>query len=324
MFRIKKGKDDSEEFIPLTNFTAHIASDIAEDDGVDVKRFFKIAAMVGPKPHSFIIPAGEFASMDWPIEAIGPQAIVYPNQKDWARAGIQCLSANVQTTRIYTHTGWRKVGGSMLYLHGGGAVGATGAVPNVDVRLSGAMVHYALLLPENHDQLVVAVRASLRVLDVAPDHIVFPVAAAVYRACVKACDFSVWLAGPTGVFKSELAALAQQHYGAAMNSRRLPGNFASTGNALEALGFLAKDALLVIDDFAPAGGVQDINRYHAAADRIMRAAGNNQGRGRLSSDARLRDAKPPRGLILATGEDLPRGQSIRGQNVHRGGWARRR
>jgi hypothetical protein len=163
--------------------------------------------------------------------------------------------------------------------------------------------------------LIEAVRASLRVLDVAPDHIACALLAAVYRACVKSCDFAAWFGGPTGVFKSELAALAQQHYGAAMNSRRLPGNFASTGNSLEVLAFATKDSLLVVDDFAPHGGMQDIARYHSSADRILRAAGNNQGRGRLSSDARLREAKPPRGLIFATGEDMPRGQSIRGRTL---------
>jgi hypothetical protein len=313
LVRIKKGRDDSEEFIPLTNFSARIASDISEDDGVEVKRFFKISAMVGPRSYSFIVPATEFASMDWPIESIGPQAIVHPNQKDWARAAIQCLSTNIEPSRIYTHTGWRKVNGSMLYLHGDGAIGSNGAVPNVDVRLSGALAHYKLLLPENRGQLVKAVRASLRVLDVAPDDVTFPAVAGTYRAPLKSCDFTVWLAGPTGVFKSELAALAQQHYGADMNARRLPANFGSTGNALEMVAFSTKDALIVIDDFAPHGGVQEIARYHAAAERVLRSAGNNQGRGRLSSDAKLRDAKPPRGLILATGEDMPRGQSIRGR-----------
>jgi hypothetical protein len=56
----------------------------------------------------------------------------------------------------------------MVYLHGGGAIGPDGAVRNVDVGLSGALAHYNLLLPENHDQLVRGVRASLHVSDVAP------------------------------------------------------------------------------------------------------------------------------------------------------------
>src|SRR4029450_3562626 len=68
-----------------------------------------------------------------------------------------------------------------------------------------------------------------------------------------------------------------------------------------------------MDDFAPHGSQQDIARYHGAAERILRAAGNSQGRGRLTADARVREAKAPRGLILVTGEDVPRGQSIRGR-----------
>ena len=59
--------------------------------------------------------------------------------------------------------------------------------------------------------------------------------------------------GATGVFKTELSALAVQHYGAGLDARHLPGSWRSTANATEALAFAAKDALLVVDDFAPAG-----------------------------------------------------------------------
>ncbi len=96
-----------------------------------------------------------------------------------------------------------------------------------------------------------------------------------------------------------------------MNSRNLPGSWSSTGNALESLAFHAKDALFVIDDFAPQGSGIDVARYHASADRVFRAAGNHAGRSRLDSTANLRENKPPRALILSTGEDVPRGQSIR-------------
>ena len=45
----------------------------------------------------------------------------------------------------------------------------------------------------------------------------------------------------------------------------------------EQLAFYAKDALIVIDDFAPQGNIAEVSRYHAAADRIFRAAGNHSG-----------------------------------------------
>src|ERR1700730_17549082 len=46
-----------------------------------------------------------------------------------------------------------------------------------------------------------------------------------------------------------------------------------------------------------------------------RAQGNRCGRGRLHSDTRLRPARPPRGLILSTGEEVPAGQSLRARLV---------
>ena len=54
-----------------------------------------------------------------------------------------------------------------------------------------------------------------------------------------------------------------------------------------------------------------MQRYHKEADRLFRGQGNHAGRQRMRADGSLRPAKPPRGLILSTGEDVPRGQSLR-------------
>src|SRR5205814_8742338 len=110
-------------------------------------------------------------------------------------------------------------------------------------------------------------------------------------------DFSLHLVGQSGTFKTELAALAQQGFGAGMHSRNLPGSWSSTDNSLEALAFGAKDGLLAIDDFAPGGSAADIQRLHAKAARVMRAQGNNSSRQRMRPDGSLRPPKPPRCLI---------------------------
>ena len=95
-----------------------------------------------------------------------------------------------------------------------------------------------------------------------------------------------------------------------MDATRLPSNFASTANALESLAFTAKDVLLVVDDFVPTGGAGD-NVLQGVAERLFRAAGNRQGRSRMSGNGHLRSSHPPRALLLATGEEVPRGQSLR-------------
>jgi hypothetical protein len=310
MFRVTaKGEQVSE--IQLSNYRASIKTNVLLDDGVDTKREFEIESELAGRRFQFTIPASHFAGMDWAIEHMGPGAITFPNQREYARTAIQMFSLAAGERRIYTHTGWRYDSGQWLYLHSSGAISGVGAIAGVNVRLSGALSRYELKLPSGPEARISAVRASLRLVRLGPPSISFPLRAATIRSVLGETDFSLHLAGETGAFKSELAALEQQHFGAGMNRLNLPGSWSSTSNANEILTFHAKDALIVIDDFAPQGSAVDVGRYHAAADRVFRAAGNHAGRSRLDSAAKLREAKPPRGLILSTGEEIPRGHSIR-------------
>jgi hypothetical protein len=310
LFRVTT-KGERMTQVQLTNYQAAITANIRLDDGVETSREFEVGAELLGRKFRFTIAAMEFAGMDWPIERMGSSAITFPNQRDYARTAIQALSIAAEERCIYTHTGWRKLDGQWAYLHAGGAIGGAGVVPSVNVRLSGAMRRYDLGPLFRHDALASATRASLRLVALGPPPISFPLLAATCRAVFGEADFATHLAGETGAFKSELAALHQQHFGAAMNRVNLPGAWSSTGNALEAQAFYAKDALLVVDDFAPQGSGTDVARYHSAADRVFRAAGNHAGRSRLDSTAKLREPKPPRALILSTGEEIPRGQSVR-------------
>jgi len=310
MFRVtQKGERLSET--QLCNYRASIKANVRLDDGVETKREFEIESELLGRSFQFTIPASEFTRMDWPIAQMGSGAITFPNQREYARTAIQSFSMTAEERCIYTHTGWRNVDGRWLFLHAAGAIGAAGPVSDVQVRLPGLLGRYEVRPSSEPDALVSAIRASLRLAKLAPPSISFPLLAASYRAVIGGADFAIHVAGETGSFKSELAALHQQHFGAGMDRVHLPGAWSSTGNSIEALAFHAKDALLVIDDFAPHGNSTDVARYHAAADRVFRAAGNQAGRGRLDSTANLREPKPPRALILSTGEDIPRGQSVR-------------
>ncbi len=308
-FRVSEDKQGQLEEVQLTNFVATIKTSRILDDGIETTREFEIDAELLGHQFEFPLAASRFASMSWPIEKMGPGAIICPHQKEYSRAAIQSFSTAASEERVQTHSGWCNVDGSWLYLHAGGAIGKMGAVSGVKVRLPNALSHYRLQVPADRHQLIRAVRASLRLVALAPPAVSFPLQAATVRAVFGESDFSIHLVGPTGGFKSELAALAQQHFGLGMNRLNLPGGWSSTANALEVLAFHAKDALFTIDDFAPQGGA-DVARYNAAAERVFRAAGNHAGRSRLDSAARLRETKPPRALIISTGEDIPRGHSV--------------
>ena len=128
--------------------------------------------------------------------------------------------------------------------------------------------------------------------------------------------FSVYLQGTTGTFKSAIAGVLQAFWGDQFDGANLPANWSSTGNALEKLAFLAKDAVLVTDDFVARGSRYEVSRTHATAERLLRAQGNQTGRTRLSQKAELRHAFHPRGIVLATGEDLPNGHSLQARLVY--------
>jgi Domain of unknown function (DUF3854) len=310
MYRVTQHGDQLRR-TQLTNYRAAIVTNIRVDDGVETKREFEIEAELFGQPCRFTIPASEFARMDWPMERMGSGAITFPNQREYARAAIQSHSFTAEDRYVHIHTGWRKIDRRWVFLHAGGAIGENGTVPAVNVRLAGPLGRYELQLPANPDELREAVRCSLLLAQLGPMAVSFPLRAATSRAAFGDCDFSLHLAGETGVFKSELAALEQQHFGAGMDRLHLPGTWSSTANSLEVLAFHTKDALIVIDDFAPQGTAMEISHYHAAAARLFRAAGNRAARGRLDSTAKLREPKPPRGLVLSTGEEFPRGHSIR-------------
>ncbi|MDP6526626.1 MAG: DUF927 domain-containing protein, partial [Kiritimatiellia bacterium] len=304
---------DGDVPVYLTNFTAEITAQLIEDDGVETRRSLEIEARFQNRTSRFSVGAAQFGGMGWTMEHLGARAVVYPGStlKDHARTAIQLLSKDAHERHVYTHTGWRKLGKHWAFLHAGGAIGANGSLPDAEVHLPGDLRNYMLPEPPEGAELVQAIRASLRVLELADDAITVPINAGTYRAPLGGIDAAIHLSGATGEGKTALAALAQQHFGPGMDARHLPGSWSSTGNALEGLAFHAKDAILSVDDFAPAGSATDVQRMHREADRLIRAQGNSSGRMRMRADATLKPAKPPRGLILSTGEDVPKGQSLR-------------
>jgi hypothetical protein len=304
--------------VRLTNFTAQIVADVVTDDGAEQSRQFELEASMADRSRRFTVSAAQFAAPGWIHEHLGAQAMVYPGQstKDHTRAAIQLLSDSIVERRIFRHSGWRRnCDGEWYYFHGGGVLGHSGQVANMEVSLPSGLERLVLPDPPSSNVLKQAIGATLGLLNLAPDYISVPLCAAIWRAVLGGTDFGLHLTGPTGAGKTELATLVQQHFGATFDARHLPGSWLSTGNSLEDLAFTAKDAILVIDDFAPRGTTADMARAHREADRVLRAQGNRAGRQCMRADGTLRPAKPPRGLIMSTGEDIPRGQSLRARMV---------
>lgn len=112
-------------------------------------------------------------------------------------------------------------------------------------------------LPTHAESYQEAVRASLRLKDVAPPEISAPLLALVYLSPLDeffrqaGCEpaFVTMLTGPTGTMKSTLAVgtLPLRTVYGKKSARELQRH----QNALEVKGFSLEDTLMVVDDFYP-------------------------------------------------------------------------
>jgi 5S rRNA maturation endonuclease (ribonuclease M5) len=312
--RLRHDREGNELVQVLANFDARIFEEVAYDDGAEVVRAFKMRGRLamGTALADARVTAAEFGGMAWVASAWGARALVSAGAgaRDHLRAAIQVLSEPNERL-VFRHTGWRLHEGRWVYLFQGGGVGAGSLTVELDPPLD------RFILPPATKDLREAVRLSLRLLEAAPPSISIPLLAATYGAplaFITSPDFAIWMVGPTGSLKSELAALAQRHFGT-FDRKTLPGSWTSTENALEGRLFTIKDAIAVIDDYAPNADSRAQQELEKRAQRIIRGIGNRASRGRLRADLSQQPDRPPRGLVICTGEDLPTGHSIQARLV---------
>ena len=305
---------------PLCNFVPIPLRQVLKDDGLEVERYIEVEA-ISPNEKKFgptMVSMASFESMKWVGTEWGAQAAMEagPIVKDEVRHCIQSMATNgcIPEETVYAHLGWRKIEGSWVYLHAGGAIGS-----KVRVEPHKRLIRY--VLPDKVENLMEALKSSLELLYVAPLEITIPLISLVYlsplcealRSVGIEPGFLIWLYGPTGSMKSTIVALFLSHFGM-FDSKSLPASFRDTSASLESATFAAKDSLIVIDDFYPPHNYREKEKLESLAQQLTRAFGDRTGRGRMTSSLKERVNHPPRGMALVTGEELPSGESTTARN----------
>jgi hypothetical protein len=314
--------DDEGTIELMSNFLAEIVEETRYIAGTGTRTILRIRGQINKpddpdgKEKPLELPTVEVSTDDWAgfgwvIANWGIRCVIRPisSVKEDLRTMIQ-LRSKPSVRTVYGATGWQEIDGKRHYLHGGGAIGPKGNDDTVEVRLPPELSRYNLATEVKPAD---GIRATLTLLGLATPEVVWPMLAACFAPLYGPVDYAVHVTGRTGSFKSECMSLFQSHYGPGMDSRHLPGSWSSTPNALEAQAYLARNAVFVIDDFVPQGSSSQQKSYQMAADKIIRAQGNQAGRARLTDLSSLQETMYPRGCIFSTGEDTPEGHSCRGR-----------
>ena len=306
--------------IRLTNFNAGIIYETTLTNGIDNSKTFTVEGVLhnGTPLSKFDVEANAFDKLEWLPTNWGAKAQVTVGSMYKAHVAAAIKERSNPTERtVYSHTGWIDKNGKFCYLTNRGGISAAGLNEEIETELQGSLSDYDLPAPNENgaEKLFEILQHFLNLVD---DETGLLLVGAAFRATLsefKKCTVSVFLQGTTGTFKTAISGCIQAFYGKEFNGSHLPENWSSTGNAMEKKAFLCKDAVFTIDDFVARGTPSEVSRSHKDAERVFRAQGNQSGRDRLTSTTEVRGAYIPRGLILATGEDIPNGHSLQARCV---------
>jgi len=316
---------------PLGNFWARITHELSVDDGLNppsVRYQIQGGLATGEPLQPVSIEAKELAKIEWIPSQWGVRAIpnLPPSKGHILARAIQEISLDdVIRERLFTFTGWVEYEGKRGYLTASGLLTADGLDTSVRVDLgTNNLSHYALSDPPSDKAAQQkAVNATLDFLRVGPRHVTAPLWAAMYAApltILRSLNAVVNVYGTTQSGKSTMSHLAQTHFGSGFIQGRdyhAPMDWTSTVTSIEGAMFIAKDAPIIIDDFAPQfASLSDARDMHRKASLVVRSVGNRSARSRSRADLSQQTTRLPRGLVLMTAENPLVGQSIVGRVVY--------
>jgi len=307
----------SVEIITHSNFLAKIDEVKVFDDGVNKNIHFSISGIANgesPLPN-VTIESKNYSNMLWAIPHWGNQAIFFSNSsKDAVRFAIQITSKNAPEVVYHYQNGWDFDGKQYSYFFPDGVIGQSTKNTTDISELKG----YGFESPDKIPPVLECYNAVKVFLDVSatPEAKGVPVFLLSFgllsllmeklKAELIEIKFQGWLYGKTGSFKTAISLVLLNFFGTFTNP---PATFADTIVSIERQLYLAKDALLILDDFHPAMSPSEKKAKEGLASKVIRMVGDRTGKRRAKSNLQMNKTYNPRGNVLITGEDIPSGHS---------------
>lgn len=225
-------------------------------------------------------------------------------QKHLAPA-ILTLSGEVPRRQSFRFIGWTRIDDQWVYVTPDISIAAAGALTSPpEVSLESRLRDYGLK-EAAWQQGLTAFRAAIAVFPeaLASTLIAFALLPVVQRFFPAAAPKpALHLVGTTGSGKSEIAALMASFYGQFTRDTP-PAQWGDTVNTVETLGYALADALYWVDDY------KTCYADEKTFTRFLQSYSRGMGRGRLTREAKLRQDRACRGLLLSTGETTIEGEA---------------
>ncbi len=234
----------------------------------------------------------------------GSQYVVRAGMSKHLVPAIVQLSGEFPTHRHYNFMGWMQLDDRWVYVSPQNCITAKGKLAEPpSVELDHRLRDYGLQAASWGDSLA-AFDAVTKVL---PPHltsclIAFALLPVLQRFFpTTATRPAVHLVGTSGSGKSEIASLLSSFYGQ-FSRDTPPAQWGDTINTVETLGYPLADTIFWVDDY------KSIYADEKTFTRFLQSYSRGMGRGRLTREAKVRQEKPCRGLILSTGETTIEGE----------------
>lgn len=305
---------DGQPAMQLTNAVIEITRNVAVDDELWSTSRFEGEIRLDGQTRPFAIESRDFGAdekLKAALFSAAGSSLQLHGRLTEIRTAISATST-FSETRVTTATGWNDDGST--YRFPGGWIDAQGfhadAPNDMDARrvdLSGWNFAQYLGLKEPFPDMADLKRhirrdfARLHQPDVMRCLLAAVALAIVYRFGDVPGKPAVFLKGPTGAGKTFLAQLAASFFGSFGVGQGRCMSWMSTANAVQHEGYAFRDAIFVVDDFKP-----EVVSWREVV-KVLQTYSDNAARSRLQRDATSKPTRPIRGLLLASGEDLPEG-----------------
>jgi hypothetical protein len=343
IFKTITTKNDETMDVLLANFSAQIVERVTLDSisgppQVNYKIDYQFQGETVPT--RIEVPHSDLESMAWLTKYAPKIGTIYGNNVNAKREVFGAITESSGKTSkmidVVPHIGWAWVEGKLAYLTPQGPiypnpnsalqakydralkkdtiartkyrkVGSPGSELRVQLPEDLQGIDFTPERSARNEELAIALNRLIALGEVGVLCLAAPVTAVLGHG-----DFSGFLHGPSGTFKSTIASVVASFHGRGFSERRAMGTFNSSPNALALLIGCMPDSCPVLDDF-----VRELSReLDRAENLIVQGIGNNTSRQRMNGSGGLQETSQMRSITLFTGEDRPERLSLLARMVY--------